>query len=237
MTNRRRFLLSATAAGLATLGSAASQIARAQAINDDDDATAGLPNVPGRGSQDSSRINVRPYLEIGNFVEDRDRVFMFFLYTCPFCAQYAQSLESWGKTIPKPMLFVPVPLMVDDPVALSAAAAYYVARSLVPDRMAEFEGFAYAAGQQHYPAPTPVDFPQILYRMGLQRTAVLAALHSPETRERLLRAAALARRYRVKVTPDFGVGGRFVTNANYTGGNYDTLVQLLNGLVSKVMSS
>ncbi|MDI7047322.1 hypothetical protein QMN58_27890, partial [Escherichia coli] len=76
MTNRRRFLLSATAAGLATLGSAASQIARAQAIDDDDDATAGWPNVPGRGSQDSSWINVRPYLEIGNFVEDRDRVFM-----------------------------------------------------------------------------------------------------------------------------------------------------------------
>lgn len=235
MTNRRRFLLSAAAAGFATLGGAASSIARAQASSDDDVVT-GTPNVPGRGSQDDSKINIRPYLEIGNFAEDRNRVFMFFLYTCPFCAQYAQSLESWGKTMPKPMLFVPVPLMIDDPVALSAAAAYYVARSLVPDRMADFEGFAYTAGQQHYPAPTPVDFPQILYRMGLQRNAVLTALHSQETRDRLQRAAALARRYRINVTPDFGVGGRFVTNANYTGGNYDTLVQLLNGLVSKVMS-
>lgn len=236
MFNRRHFLLSATSAGIASLTGMSPRSLRAQTV-DDDGSTPGLATGSSVPGQDNGKINIKPYLEIGDFAEDRNRVFMFFLYTCPFCAQYAESFETWGKTIPKPVLFVPVPLMIDDPVALSAAAAYYVARGLAPDRLAEFEGRAYDLGQRHDPMPTAKDFPQILYGMGLQRDAVLSALRSPETRDRLLRGAALARRYRVSVTPDFGVGGRYTTNANYTGGNYETLVQLLNGLISRAMNS
>lgn len=236
MANRRHFLLSAASAGFASLTGIGAGPVSAQTV-DDDGTVPGLPTSSGIPGQDNGKINIKPYLEIGDFAEDRSRVFMFFLYTCPFCAQYAESFEAWGKTIPKPVLFVPVPLMIDDPTALSAAAAYYVARRLIPDRIADFEARAYDLGQRHDPMPTAKDFPQILYGMGLQRDVVLSTLHSAETRDRLLRAAALARRYRVSATPDFGVSGRYTTNANYTGGNYETLVQLLNGLISKAMNS
>ncbi len=236
MANRRHFLLSATSMGIASLTGIGARPVNAQAV-DDDGTVPGLPTSSSLVGQDNGKINIKPYLEIGDFAEDRNRVFLFFLYTCPFCAQYAESFEAWGRTIPKPVLFVPVPLMIDDPTDLSAAAAYYVARSLIPDRMAEFEARAYDLGQRRDPMPTAKDFPQILYGMGLRRDVVLSALHSPETRDRLLRAAALARRYRVSATPDFGVGGRYTTNANYTGGKYGTLVQLLNGLISRAMNS
>jgi thiol:disulfide interchange protein DsbA len=224
MPTRRNFLL----AGLSLSAAAAlpAELARAQSVT-------GF-NTTSNGSDSAAKINARPYLEIGNFPDDRNRVFMFFMYTCPFCAQYASSFEAWGNTIPKPMLFVPVPLMIDDPVALSAAASYYVLRQLAPQRISEFEGFAYETGQHN---PTPEAFPAILYRMGLERSTVLAALNSPDTGERLKRAAALGRRYRVDATPDFGVAGKYTTNANFTGGNYDTLVQLLNGLISGVITS
>jgi protein dithiol oxidoreductase (disulfide-forming) len=187
-----------------------------------------------RQSSPNSTDYLRPYSEIGNFVDDRDRVFLFFSYGCAFCAQYASGIVQWGKSLPEPFKLVRVPVLTTEQVSQAAAMAYYVVREVAPDRLDELDALAYAAAGQSY---APNIFPDILRKMNLPSNAVKAAINNPTTKERMVRAVLLSKRYKVAATPHFGVGGRFATNANFTNGDYATLVQLLNGLVSQVVTS
>lgn len=188
---------------------------------------------PRQTGQNSTEF-LRPYSEIGNFADDRDRVFLFFSYGCTFCAQYASGIVAWGKTLPEPLQLVRVPVLTTEQVSQAAAMAYYVVREIAPNRLDELDALAYSAAGSAY---TPEIFPEILRKMNLSPNAIKAAINKQVTKDRMVRAVLLSKRYKVAATPHFGVGGRFATNANFTNGDYTTLVQLLNGLVSQVVTS
>ncbi|NEX63400.1 thioredoxin domain-containing protein [Noviherbaspirillum galbum] len=188
------------------------------------------PRAQGQNPTD----HLRPYTEIGNYTDDRDRVFMFFSYACPYCEKYAPGIVEWGRTLPEPVQLVRVPLLTTERVSQSAASAFYVVREVAPQRIDEFDALAYAAASNAY---TPEAFPDVLRKMKLPREAIQNALNKQVTKDRFARAILLSRRYKANVTPHFGIGGRYATNANFTNGDYSLLVQLLNGLVSQVITS
>lgn len=189
-----------------------------------------LPGQQGRTSTE----HLRPFTEIGNFTDDRDRLFMFFSYGCSFCSQYAPAIVQWSKTLPQPIQLVRVPIVTTEQVSQAAALAYYVVREIAPNRLDELDALAYPAAGKEWTADL---FPNLLKRMNLPQAAVQAAIDKQITKDRMARAVLLAHRYKVSVTPHFGIGGRYATNANFTNGDYSTLVQLLNGLVSQVIAS
>jgi protein dithiol oxidoreductase (disulfide-forming) len=188
---------------------------------------------PRQQGQSSTDI-LRPYSDIGNFTDDRDRVFLFFSYGCSFCAQYASGIVQWGKSLPEPIQLVRIPVLTTEQVSQAAALAYYVVRDVAPNRLDELDALAYSAAGNTY---TPEIFPEILRKMNLPASAVKATMNKQITKDRMVRSVLLSKRYKVTSTPHFGVGGRFATNANFTNGDYTTLVQLLNGLVSQVITA
>jgi thiol:disulfide interchange protein DsbA len=213
---RRSFLLSAAALPLLCAEGAMAQSASSSPSSNVKEALAGF----------------KPYMEIGDYADDRQRVFMFFSYACPFCAQHAPALIEWGKTLPSPMQFVRVPVITTERASMNAAAAFYVVREIAAARLSEFDAMAYAAGASGLNDST---FKDILLKLRLPKEQVVQAMSKTVTRNRLMRATLLSGRYKVGATPHFGVGGKYATNANFTNGNYQVLVELLNGLVSQVL--
>lgn len=196
-----------------------------------------IPGLTGAPAQQPANAkealaNFKPYLEIGDYPDDRQRVFMFFSYGCPYCAQHGPAIIEWGKTLPAPIQFVRVPVITTDRASMNAAAAFYAVREVAAMRLSEFDSLAYAAGANGLAEST---FKDILLKMGLPKELVMQAMAKGVTRSRLLRATLLSGRYKVGATPHFGVGGKYATNANFTNGNYQLLVELLNGLVSQVL--
>lgn len=222
---RRSFLLSAAALPLVyvkgTLAQSALQV-------------SGLPGASTQQPSSAKEVipNFRPYMEVGDYPDDRQRVFMFFSYGCPYCAQHSPAIVEWGKTLPPQIQFVRVPVITTDRASMNAAAAFYVMREVAAARLNEFDALAYAAGAGGL---TDSTFKNILLKMGLPKPQMLQAMNKDITRSRLMRATLLSGRYKVGATPHFGVGGRYATNANFTNGNYQLLIELLNGLVSQVL--
>lgn len=177
---------------------------------------------------------IKPYLVVGNYPEDRTRVFFFFSYTCPYCNQSWSGMEQWGRTLPQNFRFVGVPVITTEPSSKVAATSYYIVRYLAPNRLSEFNRLAYAVGQNGRDTDGQ-GYIRILYQMGFKAAEIERAANSPETEQRLRRAMILGKRYNVQMTPTFGVGGKYATHAGFTNGRYEVLVQLLNALVSQTI--
>lgn len=178
---------------------------------------------------------IDPYLTIGNFTDDKYRVFMFISYDCPICKEVWKGMSDWGKTLPEPFKFVFVPLSKGEDTLALATQAFYVVRDIAPNKIEQFQQIAFEKAVQIKQWQEWVD---ILQRfIGIPATAIEASIRKSETNKRIERARKLAQRYRVTVTPYFGVGGRYATHAGYTNGNYQVLVQLLNALVSKMIAA
>lgn len=217
--DRRRFLLACAAAGLSL-----------RAVADIQD--FGLPGRNG-GQADISDA-VKPYLAVGPYAEDRNRVYMFLSYECPYCEQNWYGMGEWGRTLPDPFRFVYVPIYTGNKRLDAAATGFYVVRDLAPAKIADYQRLAFEAART---ARNERDFVAVLYRMGFSQEAIRTSVRKQLTQERMARAMTLAHRYRVTATPFFAVGGRYTTHAGFTGGNYQMLIQLLNGLVSNVVQS
>lgn len=193
----------------------------------------GLPGE-GEGSNADLAKVIKPYLAVGPYADDERRVFMFISYDCPYCEQTWAGMEEWGRTLPEPFRFVLVPIFRGDKRMDAAATGFYVVRELAAHRLPEYNRLAFAAAKQ---ARSAADFVQVLRRMGFGQAAIDAAVNKTITQNRIARAMMLVRRYRVTATPFFAVGGRYTTHAGFTGGSYPLLAQLLNGLVSDVLSA
>lgn len=178
---------------------------------------------------------IKPYTVIGNFADDKNRVFMFISYSCPYCKETWKGFLDWGLSLPNPFKFVFVPLSFGDASLEMATRAFYVVRDVAPNKIEAFNQIAFEK------APTIQrwsEWDSILQRhLGLSVTSISGSLNKPITHQRIHRARKLAQRYRVSSTPFFGIGGKYATSADLTNGNYQLLVQLLNALVSEMMSS
>ena len=182
----------------------------------------------------NKRGELEPYIEVGPFADDKNRVFLFYAYTCPYCAQYAPAIVDWGKTLPREMQLVRVPVITVERLSQVAAAAYYVVREIAPERVNEFDSIAYDTATSG--SLSPEIFTELLHKMGISPKLAQETLNKKITKDRMVRATLLSSRYRVTATPHFGIGGRFATNVNFTNGNYMLLMKLLNGLVSQAVT-
>lgn len=168
---------------------------------------------------------VMPYLTLGPFAEDAQKVYFFFQYSCPFCYDHWRAIHGWGRTLPKSIRFVPMPVL-SDTTSLSAAAAYYSVKSQEPAKLDKFHELAYQRSKAAF--VTPDTYIQILRELGVSNNINRQAI-----KNQLERIVTLMARYRTAATPHFGVCGNFATNANFTNGDYRMLGQLLNALVSQ----
>lgn len=175
---------------------------------------------------------IKPYLAVGPYPDDRNRVFMFISYSCAYCAETLPGMVAWGNTLPKPFQFVVVPLFLDH-IQTAAATAFYVVRDIAPSRLYEYSQIAF--NQQN--ATGVDDFVVILRKMGISHKKVSDSLKKDITKQRINRAMMLASKYRVTHTPFFSIGGFYTTHAGFTNGDYRLLTQLLNALVSDVIQN
>lgn len=215
MINRRAFL-TATALSLLSITPAVS-----------------APNLPigNRQEQDNTLGGtIKPYIQIGDFTDDKHRVFMFISFNCPYCKEVWKGFYDWGRTLPNPYKFVIVPLSMGDSVLDMACRAFYAVKLLDENRLIEYTQQAFLLAEKN---TTANDHIALLGKMGFSSTQIQAALKHPTTRKRMDRALLLARRYLLNATPHFGIAGKMATNAGYTNGDYPLLIQLLNALVSE----
>ncbi|MBQ9183805.1 MAG: thioredoxin domain-containing protein [Neisseriaceae bacterium] len=178
---------------------------------------------------------IKPYLTVGNFADDKHRVFMFLSYNCPYCKETWKGIGEWGKTLPEPFKFVFVPLSMGEHSLDLATRAFYVVRDIAPHKIDTFQQIAFEKATQIRQWQEWVDILQRFVQIPAQ--AIDTSVRKPETAKRIERARKLAGRYRVTYTPYFGIGGRYATHVGYTNGNYQLLVQLLNALVSEIISA
>ncbi|WP_420213497.1 disulfide oxidoreductase (plasmid) [Burkholderia aenigmatica] len=211
-THRRRLLLGLAAAGITSPMRVLAQLNSGGGNN-------GLPET------------LTPYLVVGDYAEDRGKVFMFFDFNCHFCQANWRAMTLWGATLPKAFRFIDVPVIFDTPDSKAAAASFYAVKVLAPARLDEFKTLAYSAAQGG--RANAAQFGSILRSMGFARDVLVKAIRSNDVRDRVRRAVELTQRYSVEVTPSFGIGGQYETNANFTGGDYVLLAKLLSGLVSR----
>lgn len=175
---------------------------------------------------------IKPYQTVGNFKDEAKRIYMFVSFDCPYCASTWAGFAQWGRTLPEPYQLVFVPLF-GTKTQNAAATAFYIVRDMAPNRINEYMRLAY--GETTNRRVTPDTYVGILRSMGFSQAQINASLNSKNIQNRIARAIDLSRRYRVSVTPSFGVVGKYTTHAGFTNGDYSLLTQLLNGLVSDAM--
>ena len=175
----------------------------------------------------------KPAKLIGNYKEDRYRIYMFISFACPFCAQTWRDFGTWGLSLPKPYKFVYVPIFNNRRQNL-AGAAFYVVRLLAHERLPEFLNKAFTLQQK--PGLNDNDYIGILYNMGFTREQIANATENELTRKRIARAMLLFERYKVAEinrTPVFGVAGKYLTHTGYTPtGSYREVADNLNWLLT-----
>ncbi|MBR2252469.1 MAG: hypothetical protein IJ881_08785 [Neisseriaceae bacterium] len=191
------------------------------------------PNLPTgnhQGQDNTLGGTLKPYLNIGDYSDDKHRVFMFISFNCPYCKEVWKSFYDWGRTLPQPFKFVIVPLSMGDSVLDMACRCFYAVKLLDENRLNEYTQQAFQLAEKNGNAN---DHIALLGRMGFSGNQIQMALKHSTTKKRMDRALLLARRYRLSATPHFGIAGKLATNAGYTNGDYQLLVQLLNALVSE----
>lgn len=192
--------------------------------------------LPAKSNNNDNTLGgvLKPYMQIGDFADDKYRVFMFLSFNCPYCKEIWKGMGDWGKTLPNPFKFVYVPLSFGDKRLDLASNAFYVVRDLAPQKLESILEIAFTkAGNIR----SWQEWVEILQRLGLPKQSIHTALNKPATSKRIERGRLLAKRYRLNVTPHFGICGKYATNAGYTNGDYQLLVKLLNALVSEIIQS
>ena len=190
--------------------------------------------ITGNSGQKNQAVEnfVKPYMVVGNYKQDQNRIFMFFSYTCPYCQKVWWGMEQWGKTLPVPYRFVAIPTVTTVESSRVAAIAYFIAKQLRPERLDEFNRYAYSAGENR----TDTDgkgYITALLKLGLTEAEIKKAANSQRINLQIQRAMNLAKRYNVRQTPSFAIAGKYTTDIGYTDGDYKNMVKLLNAIISQ----
>lgn len=187
------------------------------------------------GNSNKNTINSddTPYLMVGPYADDKYRIFMFISYLCDFCKQTYSGMIHWATTLPQPFIFVTVPLFLNDVRQKATATGFYIVKNLLPQKIYEYNQLVFEKIQS---ITSMQDVLTILKNLGLNQMDIKQSLNDPKTINRIKRAMTLAQRYQVTTTPFFGVAGSYTTDAGFTNGNYELLVQLLNGMISNEMA-
>lgn len=187
------------------------------------------PQAPQEGAQPQLSL---PWKSV-NRDQDKGRVIEFIAFNCNFSMETDETFMRWGNTLPKSMEFEQVPL-ITGLHEMPMVVAFYTVKHHFPDRMEEFKSNMYrwmtlsnGFGVSH------ATIAEIARTSGIRLDSFADAMKSKKVKDSSQRAAELAIAYAVDHTPTVVVGGKYLFHAGYTNGNYETLLQLANGLVSR----
>ena len=172
---------------------------------------------------------VKPF----SFPEDREKVFLFFQFGCPFSASLHASAINWARTLPPSIVFARIPVVFatqDKP----AAIAHSIVRILAPQRLDEFEYVVFddvAKGSSPYDAST---YSKALKLVGVDPSQYKQRSVQDAIAARVQRMTRLGWQYRVEVTPSVAVGGNLLLTPGHVNGDFQQLFQLVGAAVSRL---
>lgn len=169
---------------------------------------------------------------IGPFPEDHSRVIFFFQFNCGFSSMVHDAVHEWAATLPNPIRFTAVHLAVNDDDR-AAVVAHNTIKAVLPHRLREFERRSYDAVQGGQPYSAEATYAGVVRQLGEPKTFTNNL--QQQAAARTLRAGRLSARYKVTAVPSFGIGGSLVLSANHTAGDYQALIGLVNGAVSRLL--
>jgi len=192
-------------------------------------AAAALP--VGRAAFAQKSAEDDPIDRVGPFKTDAKQVFEFFLFSCFYCQQRHDAIASWGRSIPAPVKFESVPVVVDYE-SFKSARVYYSVQRAAPDRLNDFMRVAFESARRGI---VDLSSPDVLRAAGVPQKMFDQAWASPAVKASIELAMTLTARYGVVVTPSLGIGGRHVLHADQVGGDYGALMRLASGFVSQIL--
>lgn len=174
-----------------------------------------------------------PWKEVG-LPGGKGRVMAFISFSCQFCMQTDEKFTSWATTLPKGIGFEQVPLIYTKS-DIQLAIAFYSVFYTEPEKLGVFKQELYHLGTMmgQNQAIDNAALLSLAERTGLNVSVFAQATQTRTVKDAVARAIEITQKIGFDVTPSIIVGGKYLTHAGYTSGNYDALIQLLNGLVSR----
>lgn len=243
---RRSFLGGAAACVAASLLPAVARAAPALPAHLSDSMAVAIAGAGGEGSPEP----MRPYDVIDPAVaEDLRIVRSFFSYTCPHCQSFHNGLAHWGESLPAPLTYQATPIITDPNNANQISAVYgrLICQALAPEKLPGYDYalFRLILGEPGAPTPrtevTPEQVLSELAQLGLDPEAIRAFVEEQDNIERIndqiVELAMNIPRYSIQATPSVAIMGKVIVNPDHANGNPQQFVQLLNGLVSHLISA
>jgi thiol:disulfide interchange protein DsbA len=135
----------------------------------------------------------------------------FFWYGCPHCARLEPRLADWRKTLPKDVVYTPVPNSLGRPDGVVHEQAYYIATTLgIEDKIRKPLFQALVDNRLPlYTLPAIKDF--FIQTAGIKPSDFDGVASSFVVDSAVRRADQLAKDYRITGTPQIVVGGKYQT--------------------------
>lgn len=219
--SRRQFLLRAGALGLTGMSGGALAIP-----------------MPAPENIGSAINDVAPlYKNVGNISGEWRTVRPFFSFTCNFSAALHKTIFDWGLSLPDDIKFLPTPVFgKNDDSALPGAIIFYALWMTNPRRLGGFMEVVYERVGGGTLDPNRIEsYLEVVESMGIDSRRVAQVAKGEAVEKRCLEAIDKGSRFALQRTPSIGIGGRFLVTPDGVAGRKDLLVQLLNGLTSKMI--
>lgn len=162
---------------------------------------------------------------------------VFFSANCSFSRKLHDLLYKWGLSLPADVKFLPTPILPPgDQGSAAMAASFYAAWLADPKRLNAFIKEAYSNVQSLRMDSTRHEtYFDAALRSGIDVARFKAALSSPAMVKAGNDGMLAAASYGVQSTPAIGIGGQFLVSPDGVAGSEELLIQLLNGLTSKML--
>ncbi len=149
-------------------------------------------------------------------------VLEFFAYTCSHCNAIEPMVEAWAKTLPKNVVFKPVPVAFNASMA-DLQKLYYSLESMNRlDLHSEVFKAIHNDHQRIFDAKAIIDW---VVGKGVDRKAFEDVFNSFGIKSKIMRADELAKAYNVEGTPTIAIGGKYVTSPSMTKSYEATITQ------------
>jgi len=165
---------------------------------------------------------------------ERNKVRVFFAFTCPFSAQAHAGLVRWGTTLPPSMRIEMTPVVTKDQASALGAGYYLAARQLAPRQLEVFTDAVYDEIQhKNGRADTHQPYLAAARRAGISPDALKRTAQGDKVRGEAYSAALLLGAHKIDGTPSVVAGGKYIVTPEVTQGINGNFYQLINAVTSK----
>lgn len=165
------------------------------------------------------------YTVIDNPVQPPDdgrvHVIEFFLYSCPHCYHFEDTINAWAAQLPDDVAYRKVPVLFGRRGKIYARMFYTEKQLGVFDQL--HERIFDAIHQQGKPLDTAAAIRKFFVAHGVDGQAFDKAFRSKAVDQQIEKAGKLMRAFRVMAVPTMGVAGRYWISGRQAGSNKDML--------------